>query len=255
VGRFLSGAGRFAAFAALALCVSLGCRGGTNAGGASGQSSHALPEPTVRDQHAQSPHHERALPAHSPPPADDDLLDITEVVPSVVVDIRYATTNNFTGVAVYPVARCLLRRSVARRIARVQTELRKRGLGLALWDCYRPISVQRRFWKLVPDRRYVARVVFENGRPIEGSKHNRGAAVDATLVDATGHELEMPTGYDDFTSAAHRDYERSSPAARSHMKTLEEHMVAQGFVPLATEWWHFDAPDWESYPLSDEPLR
>jgi beta-N-acetylhexosaminidase/D-alanyl-D-alanine dipeptidase len=186
----------------------------------------------------------------------DDLVDIATVDPSIAVDIRYATPHNFTGIAVYPVARCLLRRDVAERLARVQQKLRAENLGLEVWDCYRPFSVQQRFWQLVPDERYVARpVVAAGGVPVEGSKHNRGAAVDVTLVDAAGRELEMPTGYDDFSERAHRDVKSSNPATQRNVALLEAVMVAEGFEPLPTEWWHFDGPGWERYPLSDVPLE
>lgn len=186
-------------------------------------------------------------------PAPDALIDIHCVAPSIVLDIRYATDDNFTGEALYPVARCLLRRRVAEALAGVQADLEKRGLGLMLWDCYRPFSAQERLWARVPDRRYVARPVRNNGRPVSGSKHSRGAAVDATLVSAAGQPLTMPTGYDDFTPRAHRDAE-VGPIAEKNRERLERAMVGHGFAPIATEWWHFDAPGWRSYPLVDEPL-
>jgi beta-N-acetylhexosaminidase/D-alanyl-D-alanine dipeptidase len=177
------------------------------------------------------------------------------VAPAIRIEIRYATANNFTGVAVYPVARCLLRRDAAERLVRAQEALAARGLGLKVWDCYRPFSVQRRLWQLVPDERYVARpVAAPDGSPIDGSKHNRGAAVDLTLVRADGSALEMPTDYDDFSERAHRGDDRASAVARRNAALLEQAMVAQGFEPLPTEWWHFDAPGWQRYPLSDQPL-
>ena len=188
------------------------------------------------------------------PAASPDFVDITAIDSSIRIDMRYATPDNFTGVAVYPVARCLLRREVAKRLARVHEKLGKRGLGLKLWDCYRPVAVQKRFWQLVPDPRYVAEPVIENGVAISGSKHNRGAAVDLTLVDAHGAELEMPTAHDDFTERAHRSYRGTGPAARKNTEILEKAMAAEGFIPLPTEWWHFDGPDWQRYPLEDVPL-
>ncbi|MBI3558271.1 MAG: M15 family metallopeptidase [Deltaproteobacteria bacterium] len=175
--------------------------------------------------------------------------------PTFAVEIRYATTNNFTGKVVYPAARCLLRKEVAQSLARVQRKLSREGLGLKLWDCYRPFSVQKQFWALVPDERYVARPIEKDGKPIAGSKHNRGAAVDLTLLDAQGQELEMPSGYDDFSERAHRDYAGASPSARANMKTLEAAMAREGFVPYPTEWWHFDALNWQGYGLSDFPLE
>jgi zinc D-Ala-D-Ala dipeptidase len=183
------------------------------------------------------------------------LVDVARLDPTIRLDLRYATANNFTGVAVYPPAsRCLLRREVAERLVRVQRALREEGLGLEVWDCYRPISVQQRFFALVPDPRYVAEPVFENGRPIAGSKHNRGAAIDLTLVDTAGRPLEMPTDFDDFTPRAHRDDGSAKPETRRNAQRLEAAMVKQGFLPLPTEWWHFDAPGWEAYELLDEPL-
>jgi beta-N-acetylhexosaminidase/D-alanyl-D-alanine dipeptidase len=188
-------------------------------------------------------------------PGPGDLVDLHDVDPTIALDIRYATADNFTGVAIYPVARCLLRRSVADRLARAQRELRQRGLGLLVWDCYRPISVQERFAALVSDPRYVAPVVRRDGVVVAGSRHNRGAAVDLTLVDRAGVPLTMPTHFDDFSTRAHRDDGRGSVAARRHRDLLTAVMAGQGFVPLATEWWHFDDPDWASYPLDDRPLQ
>jgi len=183
-------------------------------------------------------------------------VDIAAIDPTIAIDMRYASTNNFTKAVVYPVARCLLRRDAAERLARAQARLRADGKGLKLWDCYRPFSVQKKFWKLVPDERYVAQPVADGaGRPLRGSKHNRGAAVDLTLVDGAGRSLEMPTDHDDFSKRAHRGSRSASPAARANAQHLEDVMKAEGFEPLPTEWWHFDAPGWEKYPLSDQPLE
>jgi D-alanyl-D-alanine dipeptidase len=185
-------------------------------------------------------------PARSTSPAD--FIDVAEALPEVKLDLRYATTNNFTHQRVYPVARCLLRRGVVERLRRVEAELSAQKLGLKLYDCYRPIAVQRRFWALVPDERYVA-------NPQKGSRHNRGAAVDLTLVDARGKELDMGTGFDDFSPRAHRDASDISEDAHRHRTLLDAAMTHAGFVPMATEWWHFDAPDWESFPFADVPLE
>ena len=196
-----------------------------------------------------------ACAARAPRPPGPDLVDITTVDPTIRLDLRYATPDNFTGVAVYPVARCLLRRDAAERLARVQRRLQADGFGLLVWDCYRPLAVQERFWALVPDERYVARPQRQNGRPLAGSKHNRGAAVDVTLVDATGRPLEMPTGFDDFSERAHRGAANVKRAARANAARLESAMTAEGFQPLPTEWWHFDAPGWQAYDLLDVPLE
>jgi D-alanyl-D-alanine dipeptidase len=181
------------------------------------------------------------------PAADEPFIDILSLAPDVVLEIRYATANNFTGQPVYPEARCLLRRSVAQRLARVQQDLRRKKLGLKIWDCYRPLAVQKKFWELVPDPRYVA-------DPKKGSRHNRGAAVDLTLITAQGTALEMPTDYDDFSKKAHRDYPGASAPARSNREVLQRAMARRGFDGLRTEWWHFDAKGWQVYPVMDTPL-
>ncbi|MBI5597211.1 MAG: M15 family metallopeptidase [Elusimicrobia bacterium] len=175
-------------------------------------------------------------------PARGSLVDVSEALPGVALDIRYATPDNFAKAAVYPAARCLLRPEAAAALKAVRSDLAAKGLTLKLWDCYRPLSVQRRFWELVPDPRYVA-------DPKKGSRHNRGAAVDATLAG-----VEMPTGYDDFSANAHRATLGGTPAARANAKSLEDAMAARGFKGLPTEWWHFDFAGWERFPLLDEPL-
>lgn len=177
-------------------------------------------------------------------PYDVRLVDIRSVNSKIVLDIRYATTNNFLKRKLYPVARCVLRGAAARRLSQVQNDLAQKGLGLKVYDCYRPLSVQRLMWQVRPDTRYVA-------NPARGSRHNRGAAVDITLVDRNGRELEMPTGFDDFTERAHRNYKGASAQARKNSKLLEDAMKKYGFIPLPTEWWHFDAPGWDKFAILD----
>ncbi|MBI4369775.1 MAG: D-alanyl-D-alanine carboxypeptidase family protein [Elusimicrobia bacterium] len=176
------------------------------------------------------------------------LVDIVDLAPSIVIDIRYATDNNFTGEKLYPAGRCLMRRQPAEQLTKVQKELRKKGLGLKVWDCYRPLSVQKRLWEKVHDERYVA-------NPSKGSRHNRGAAVDLTLVDAVGRELEMPTAYDDFSAKAHRDYSGASDAAKGNRGFLESAMSRRRFIGLASEWWHFDYENSDQLELMDWPLE
>ncbi len=178
---------------------------------------------------------------------DSQLIDIHSVNKNILIDIRYATENNFMKRKVYPVARCLLRFSVAKKLSEVQEELAQQGLGLKVYDCYRPLSVQKQMWEIVSDPRYVA-------NPSTGSRHNRGAAVDVTLVDRTGKELEMPSEYDNFTARAHRNYTNISDQAKKNRLLLEEIMQKHQFVGLPTEWWHFDALGWEKFPLLDVPL-
>ena len=179
---------------------------------------------------------------------DSDFVDIQSINPRILIDIRYATTNNFVGRPVYPCAKCYLRRKVALKLDKVQQQLEKIGLGLKIWDGYRPLSVQKIFWELVPDPRYVA-------PPDEGSKHNRGAAVDLTLVDKKGKEVRMPTDFDDFSVKAHLNYERLPKEVIYNRALLENIMRAHGFVPAQTEWWHYDDEESEKYPIEDQSLE
>lgn len=178
----------------------------------------------------------------------EPLVEVSQLDSTIVIDLRYATTNNFMKVQLYPVARCLLRKSVAERVVRVQQRLQKQGLGLKIWDAYRPLSVQKKFWEVCPDERYVA-------PPEKGSRHNRGAAVDVTLVDSLGNELEMPTGFDDFSKKAAPTYPDVSPAARKNRQILIDAMTAEGFSGISSEWWHYDAPHYGQYPVLDMPLE
>lgn len=175
-----------------------------------------------------------------------DFVDVTTVIPDAVLDLRYATEDNFTGKQVYPVAHCKLRRAVATRLAKAAKLLRAKHRRLLIWDCYRPKSIQEAFWKLVPDERYVA-------NPKKGSRHSRGAAIDLALVDDDGNAVVLPTKFDDFSKAAHRKQALvGEPGAEA--RTLEAAMKAAGFVGIPTEWWHFDAPDAAKFALSDDPL-
>ena len=183
-------------------------------------------------------------PSVAVPYPQSNLVDLQSVNPKIKLDIRYATKNNFTKQKLYRQARCLLKPNAANQLSQVQTDLEAQGLSLKVYDCYRPLSVQKLMWKIVHDDRYVA-------NPARGSRHNRGSAVDVTLVDKAGKELEMPTGFDDFSDRAHRDYNNISKSAKENRQTLEVAMVKRGFVPLSTEWWHFDAKDWQQSPVMD----
>ncbi len=179
--------------------------------------------------------------------SDYKLVDIQTIAPDILLDMRYATTNNFLKAPVYPVARCLLRAPVAQALKAVQADLRTQGLGLKLYDCYRPLSVQSAMWKILPDSRYVA-------NPATGSRHNRGAAVDLTLVDAQGKELEMPTEFDDFSELAGRDSQTMSAAARRNVDILTTAMERQGYTSIGTEWWHYDGPNWKRFGILNKSL-
>jgi D-alanyl-D-alanine dipeptidase len=184
----------------------------------------------------------------------DDLVDVAALLPDVVLDLRYATAANFTGAVLYPVARCRLRRAVAARLAIAVAALRPAHRRLRLWDCYRPASIQRVLWARVPDPRYVARPRdAADGTPIDGSRHSRGAAIDLGLAADDGGAVPLPTDFDAFSAAAHRAQALRGPRG-VEARRLDEAMRAAGFVGLATEWWHYDAPDSGRYPLADDPL-
>lgn len=178
--------------------------------------------------------------------APGDLVEVTAYVDDAVIDMRYATVDNFTHHAVYPKAVCKLRRSVAKRLAKAAKALRAQKRRLLIWDCYRPTDVQEAFWKLVPDENYVA-------DPKKGSRHSRGAAVDLAVVDMDGKSVELPTAFDDFTKAAHRKTALAGTKG-AEAKRLETAMKKAGFIGIPTEWWHFDAPDAADFPLSNAPL-
>lgn len=182
-------------------------------------------------------------------PAVRRLVDLREKDDRFRLDLRYATTNNFTGKRLYPVNKSAwLVSKAADALGRVQQDLERQGLGLKIFDAYRPYHVQERMWDLIRDERYVSNPAKNAGR------HTRGTAVDVTLVDRTGRELEMPTAFDDFSERAHRDSKGISPRAKRNSQLLESAMVRHGFIPYPYEWWHFDFRGWENYPPLDVPL-
>lgn len=176
------------------------------------------------------------------------LVDVRKIHPRIVIDVRYASTNNFMKKAVYTSARCLLQKPVAERLSRVQARLEKEGLGLKIFDAYRPLSAQWELWKIVPNPTFVA-------DPRKGSKHNRGAAVDVTLVDSLGNELAMPTEYDEFVKAARSTYDKLPTPVLENRAKLHNAMKAEGFIPNPSEWWHFDDKDWKKFPVLDVPFN
>jgi len=173
------------------------------------------------------------------------LLDIQKTVPGIILDIRYATDNNFTHKKVYTSARAFARLKVARALAGVQRELAKQGLGLKVYDAYRPYAATLLFWDIIQDTAYVA-------SPAGGSRHNRGCAVDVSLVELkTGKELEMPTPFDDFSKKAGAGYQDIPEKARQNRQLLIGIMSKYGFTVYPSEWWHFDFKGWKDYELMD----
>lgn len=180
-----------------------------------------------------------------------DLVDVASLDPTIELDVRYATANNFVGRPVYPAGtRVWLQRPAAEAVVRAHRRLANHGYGLVLLDGYRPWSVTRLFWEITPpaQRAYVA-------DPAEGSRHNRGCAVDVTLYDlTTGRLVRMPSDYDDFSGRAHPDYEGGTPEERARRELLRLAMENEGFSVYPQEWWHYDCDGWEEWPVMDVPL-
>ncbi|HVZ55270.1 MAG TPA: M15 family metallopeptidase [Chitinophagaceae bacterium] len=170
------------------------------------------------------------------------LVELRTLIPDLVYDLRYAGHNNFTGRILYGQGtRTFLQAGAARALARVASDLRARGLGLKIFDAYRPYSVTVRMWRLIHDARYVA-------DPAQGSGHNRGLAVDLTLIRLdTGRELDMGTGFDNFTDSAHTDFRQLPEPVLENRRLLRSILEKYGFRSLETEWWHF------SYPHGGDP--
>ena len=183
-----------------------------------------------------------------PPGRGSDLVDIKEVNPHIIVELKYATADNFTKKKQYDSNTCFLRKSAALKLDAVQKALEGMNLGLKVWDCYRPLAVQRIFWAILPDERYVA-------NPETGSRHNRASAVDVTLVDSMGKELQMPTGFDDFSPRAGQSYRDLSEQAIRNRELLRGLMEKAGFISLAEEWWHYDDEAWMQFELMDIPFE
>ena len=231
-------------WAVLLLCLLLcGCGGGR----AAQRTVQESPPPAVETPTPSS----IALP--TPPvlpirPADDELLRVQAELPGIRVDLRYAGENNFTGRVIYDFSEAWLRYGTVQKLRAAEESLNAQGYELLIWDAFRPQSAQYVLWSVVPDPVYVA-------NPYGGhSSHSNGGTVDITLVTLDGSPVEMPSGFDEFSPLADRDYSDVSPEAAEHARILERAMVVAGFVPYAGEWWHY--ADSDAYPYEDlEAIR
>jgi D-alanyl-D-alanine dipeptidase len=202
----------------------------------------ASPTPAPTPAPAASPD-PTSVPSPSPP-EDGELVTVTDWIPDIYVDLKYAGTDNFTGKAIYDFTAASLRYGTVKKLAAAQSELKAQGLSLKIWDAYRPVSAQFRLWDICPDPTYVA-------DPTKGfSKHSRGNTVDVTLVNADGSEIEMPSGFDDFTGRADRDYSDVSAAAGADAELLDKVMTKNGFAGYSGEWWHYS--DVTVYPVIEK---
>lgn len=174
-----------------------------------------------------------------------DLVELVKLDPTIKLNIRYATTNDFLGTPVYTQARAFLQRPAAEALVRANRALKAKGYGLIIHDGYRPWYVTKIFWDATPDDKKI--FVAD---PAAGSKHNRGCAVDLSLYDLkTGKEVQMPSGYDEMTPRAYADYPGGTAEERALRATLRQAMEEQGFKVIPKEWWHFDYKDWREYPI------
>lgn len=177
--------------------------------------------------------------------SNEQIVNILSKIPNIQLDLRYATTNNFMKKAMYPIATntTFLKLPAANALLKIQKELNKNKLGLKIFDAYRPYFVTKQFWKLVHDERYVA-------NPIKGSDHNRGTAIDVTLINLTTHEeLNMGTGFDNFTDSAHHNFTAFSTTVLNNRLLLKNIMEKYGFKKLNTEWWHYSFEDSEQHAI------
>lgn len=194
-------------------------------------------------------------PAPQAAPARDrrtaDLVEVATLDPGIKLDVRYATANNFMGRVLYSQARVFLQRRAAHALARAHRTLGRQGYGLLLFDGYRPWRVTKAMWDATPpaQRNFVA-------DPAQGSKHNRGCAVDLSMYHLdSGREVEMPSAYDDFSERASPTYKGGTADQRARRDLLRKAMEAEGFTVEPNEWWHFNCRDWRSYPILDVPFE
>lgn len=177
------------------------------------------------------------------------LVALDQFIPGIHLDLRYAGTNNFMHRSVYTGAYAFMTLAAAARLKEVERELNKKGLGLLIYDAYRPYSATLKIFSIVRDTDYAA-----SGKT--GSRHNRACAVDLGLIElSSGKALEMPTGFDSFSLQAHRDYTGAGTTAIKNRALLREIMQDHGFSELKTEWWHFDFEQWRQFPLLDIPFE
>jgi len=179
------------------------------------------------------------------------MVELKSMIPGIVYDLRYATVNNFMRRLMYPAGTntTYMRLPAAKALQKIQQELKGKGLGLKIYDAYRPYGVTVKFWELVKDERYVA-------NPKNGSGHNRGAAIDLTIVNInTGKELNMGTGFDNFTDTAHHSFTQLPEDVLQNRELLKSTMVRYGFKSYNDEWWHYSLPDASKYEILDIDFR
>lgn len=177
----------------------------------------------------------------APPREKETLVMLRDYIPNLYIDLKYSTEDNFTNTVIYDFTEPELRYGTVEKLSAAQEMLAAQGYSLKIWDAYRPVAAQFRLWEVCPDARYVA-------NPERGySSHSRGNTVDVTLVRKDGEEIEMPSGFDEFSALGDRDYSDVSETAGEHARLLESVMDACGFEGYSGEWWHYT--DRDAYPV------
>jgi len=171
-----------------------------------------------------------------------DLVNVASMKRPPLEEIRYATSCNFTGEKLYPFPAAYVRKELIPCLEAIQRELEEQGLGLKIYDGYRPLPVQQKMWDLIRDERFVSNPAVNRGR------HTRGTAVDVTLVDSRGRSLPMPSDFDEFSLRASVSYSSGTPEERRNRDLLQRVMTRHGFLSYPDEWWHFDFKGWEKLP-------
>lgn len=189
-------------------------------------------------------------PKEAGPFREPELRELVKLDPTIKLDIRYAGRNNFLGRPVYKEARAFLQKPAAEALVRAHQKLREKGYGIVVFDGYRPWSVTKIFWDVTPPDKKI--FVAD---PSQGSRHNRGCAVDLSLFElATGKIVQMPSEYDEMTERAHINYACATPEAKHLREMLRSAMESEGFAVYEPEWWHYDYKDWKEYPIQNIPF-
>ena len=213
------------------------------------QSFHITPVRPVEELRAEAL--KAQPPAENGPFRKSELVELVKLDPTIKLDIRYASSNNFMGTPLYPQARAFLQHPAAEAVVRANARLKPQGYGLIIHDGYRPWYVTKMFWDATPadKHEFVA-------NPQEGSRHNRGCAVDLSLYDLkTGREVQMPSGYDEMSERAYADYPGGTAEERRLRGILRTAMESEGFAVYPQEWWHFDYKDWKQYGIQNVPFE
>ncbi len=179
---------------------------------------------------------------------DDTFIILKKLDTTFLYDMKYATYDNFLKEKVYDCADCLVRYKTAKQLIKANTEFKKQGYRIQFFDCYRPLDIQKKMWKIFPDKRYVA-------NPAKGSNHNRGTAVDITLVNNLGKKLPMGTKFDFFGRKAHHAYLNFSEEIITNRKLLKQTMIHNGFWAITSEWWHYNLNQSNVYNVSNKKTK